>query len=280
VEEDIGKTISVTVRADGTHATGTVISEVTPVVGKAEGPLAPEPPVLLSKTHNSINLTANEAHQFSMDDGETWQSDNEFTELSPNTEYTLRARIKETATHKASQPSAPLSVQTLKTVAQLTSGDRVEFDGRDYFVLNPASGYLLSVHSINSATGDLITWGPDNENPSSVKAFLDSWFETNIQSKNVVQNFGGHYDKIGLISTSDRNNRPSEVTYPEHIRIGRTWTSTKAGSTTHVWQIKSEDGTLIQSNSVSSYGDVRHAIKILTDLAVDIVDDKLVVIVF
>lgn len=145
-------------------------------------------------------------------------------------------------------------------------------------MLNPASGYLLSVHSINSPTGDLITWGPNNEDPSNIKAFLDNWFETNIQNKNVVQAFGGHYNKIGLISTSDWNNRPSEVTNPDNIRIGRTWTSTKAGSTTHVWQIKSEDGSLIESSS-SSYGDVRHAINISSDLAVDTVDDKIVVII-
>ena len=278
-EADIGQSMLVTVTADGTNATGSVTSELTAMVEKADGPAAPASPKEADKTHDTIILTANEEHQFSIDGGSTWQDSNEFTGLSPNTEYTLRARIKETATHKASQPSEPLNVQTLQIVSQLAEGDIVEFDDRDYFVLNPATGYLLGVQSINSPTGDLINWGPNNDNPSYIKTFLDNWFESNIQNKDVVQSFGGSFDKIGLISSADWNNRPAEVTNPDYVRIGRTWTSTKAGSTTHVWQIKSEDGSLIQGHASSSYGDVRHAIKILSNLAVETVDDKMVVMV-
>ncbi|MDD4802638.1 MAG: S-layer homology domain-containing protein [Syntrophomonas sp.] len=279
VEADISETISVTVTADGTNAMGSVTSEATAAVEKADGPAAPAAPAEASRTHDSITLIGNAHHEFSIDEGITWQSDNEFSGLSPNNEYSFMARIEETPTRKASQPSEAFSIQTLQIVAQLTAGIEVEFDGRDYFVLNPASGYLLSVYSINSPTGDLITWGPNNEDPSNIKAFLDNWFDANIQKKNVVQDFGGQFEKIGLISTTDWNNRPAGVTNPDYIRIGRTWTSTKAGSTTHVYQIKYEDGSLIQSNSSSSYGDVRHAIKILSDLAVDTVGGKLVVIV-
>lgn len=276
-EDDIGKTISVTVTADGTHAMGSVTSAATAAVEKADGPASPAAPGVASKGKDSVILVANANQQFSIDGG-TWQDSNEFTGLSPNTAYTFRTRTKETATHEASQPSEPVSVQTLKTVAQLTAGDRVEFDGRDYFVLNPANGYLLSVNSINSATGALIAWGTDNTNPSAVKAFLDGWFEANIQNKDVVQDFGGDFGKIGLISTNDWNSRSAEVTNPDYIRIGRTWTSTKVtGNTVFVWQIKA-DGTLIQS-SAGSNGDVRHAIKILSSLAIDTVDDKFVVVV-
>ncbi|MCR4437304.1 MAG: S-layer homology domain-containing protein, partial [Eubacteriales bacterium] len=117
VQADIGQTITVTVTADGVHATGSVTSDPTAVVDKADGPAAPGAPSLVSKTHNSVTLEANAAHEFRANGG-PWQDSNVFTGLSPETEYTFTARVKETATHKASAESAGLTVTTDAEPAQ------------------------------------------------------------------------------------------------------------------------------------------------------------------
>lgn len=110
-EADIGACISVNVTASGT-ATGDKSSIDTLAVQKADGPIAPPTPTLDSKTSNSVTLTANSAHQFSRDGGSNWQDDNIFTGLSSSTEYTFVARVKETATHKASVAGNGLNVTT------------------------------------------------------------------------------------------------------------------------------------------------------------------------
>lgn len=81
---------------------------------KADGPEAPAAPTLADKTHKSVTLTASPAHQFSKDNGLTWQDSNVFTGLSAATEYTFVARVKETATHKPSGASTGLIVTTNK----------------------------------------------------------------------------------------------------------------------------------------------------------------------
>jgi len=109
-EADIGCRISVTVTADGVHATGSLTSEQTAAVEKADRSALPAP-VVINKTHNSITLEANFDYEFSRD-GINWQIGNVFTGLSPETSYTFIARFKETATHKASPASPGISVAT------------------------------------------------------------------------------------------------------------------------------------------------------------------------
>ncbi|NSW89292.1 MAG: InlB B-repeat-containing protein, partial [Firmicutes bacterium] len=116
-QADIGQTITVTVTADGIHATSSVTSAPTAVVDKADGPAAPGAPSLASKTHNSVTLEANAAYEFRVNGG-LWQDSNIFTGLSPETSYTFTARVKETATHKASSESAGLTVSTDAAPAQ------------------------------------------------------------------------------------------------------------------------------------------------------------------
>ena len=110
-EPDIDKTISVSVTADGIHATGSVTSEPTEIILKADGPEAPEAPGLESKSARTITLSANALHEFSKDGGTTWQ-DNVFTGLTLGTEYTFIARVKETATHEASASSPGTTITT------------------------------------------------------------------------------------------------------------------------------------------------------------------------
>ena len=114
VEADIGKKITVIVTADGIHATGNVTSAETAAVEKADG-VVPAAPLELegTKTATSITLTANVLHQFSKDDGVTWQDSNLFEELNPGTEYTFKAKAIETATHKESAASTGTAITTL-----------------------------------------------------------------------------------------------------------------------------------------------------------------------
>ena len=112
VVEDIGAGIIVIVTADGDNATGSVTSGPTTTVEKADGPAAPAAPTEASKTHNSITLTANDLHEFSIDNGTNWQDSPEFTELDPENPYTFVARFEETNTQKASTASAGTIITT------------------------------------------------------------------------------------------------------------------------------------------------------------------------
>ncbi|MCT1541907.1 MULTISPECIES: S-layer homology domain-containing protein [Lysinibacillus] len=106
VQADIGETIKVRASADGTNATGSVMSGETTIVEKADGPSAPPVPTVASKTATNITLNGVVGQEYSRDNGTTWQDSPIFSELTPDTEYTFITRVKETATHKASLVSA------------------------------------------------------------------------------------------------------------------------------------------------------------------------------
>lgn len=75
---------------------------------------SPAPTIaLVSKTYTDIKVTENSAWEYSINNGETWQDSCHFTNLRPGTEYTIIARVKETATHKPSANSAPLKISTI-----------------------------------------------------------------------------------------------------------------------------------------------------------------------
>ena len=68
---------------------------------------------LVTRTHTDIKVTENDKWEYSIDNGANWQGSCHFTNLSPGTKYTIIARVKETATHKPSANSAPLTVTTM-----------------------------------------------------------------------------------------------------------------------------------------------------------------------
>ena len=75
---------------------------------------SPAPTIaLVSKTYTDIKVTENSAWEYSINNGETWQDSCHFTNLRPGTEYTIIARVKETATHKPSANSEPLKISTI-----------------------------------------------------------------------------------------------------------------------------------------------------------------------
>ena len=81
-------------------------------IEKADGPAAPVLS-LRTRTDTEILVTENSAWEYSIDNGATWQRSCLFKDLIPGTEYTIIARVRETATHKPSANSAPLTVTTM-----------------------------------------------------------------------------------------------------------------------------------------------------------------------
>jgi len=76
-----------------------------------DGIAAPAAPTLLSKTHESVTLTAVAGNEYSRD-GTVWQTSNIFGGLSADTEYTFYQRTAETDDAAASSASPGLTVRT------------------------------------------------------------------------------------------------------------------------------------------------------------------------
>ena len=117
-------------------ATGDTVGPVE----KADGPAAPVIS-LRTRTHTDIKVTENNAWEYSIDNGATWQDSCHFTNLQPGTEYTIIARVKETATHKPSANSAPLTVTTIHLAISdelkdelraVVSAYKAEYDGNEH----------------------------------------------------------------------------------------------------------------------------------------------------
>ncbi|MDI9469942.1 MAG: hypothetical protein QM296_07030, partial [Bacillota bacterium] len=75
---------------------------------------APAAPVVAVLTDTSITLEEITGAEYRLNDG-AWQTDPEFTGLSPNTSYNLYARLAETDTHQASPESPVTTATTLKS---------------------------------------------------------------------------------------------------------------------------------------------------------------------
>lgn len=164
VKADIGKKITCVVSSKNPNLTGTIQATVGPVE-KADGPAAPVIKVV-TRTSTDIKVTENNAWEYSIDNGATWQGSCHFTNLQPGTEYTIIARVKETATHKPSANSAPLTVTTihlaisdelndeLRAVASAYKG---EYDGKEHEAVivdttNMPEGWSIAGHT--AGTGD------------------------------------------------------------------------------------------------------------------------------
>ncbi len=87
-------------------------SQAVQIFTKASSPGAPQAPVIKSRTRNKIFLEKNNKLEFSIDNGENWQSSPEFTDLKRNTTYSIISRLKETDNAMASVPSRPTKTKT------------------------------------------------------------------------------------------------------------------------------------------------------------------------
>ncbi len=108
-------------------------------------PAAPAAPTLASKSHNSVTLTPNAAYEFSMN-GVNWRENNEFTDLTAETEYTFYQRIAATDTSTASASSPSLKVTTDMEPNSIANSDReipsAKTDGAG--VLQPLSAVVIN----------------------------------------------------------------------------------------------------------------------------------------
>ena len=96
---------------------------------------------VVTKTSTDIKVTENNAWEYSIDNGETWQGSCHFTNLQSGTKYTIIARVKGTATHKPSGNSAPLTVTTIHLAISdelsvklraVASAYKAEYDGMEH----------------------------------------------------------------------------------------------------------------------------------------------------
>ena len=96
---------------------------------------------LVTRTHTDIKVTENNAWEYSIDDGNSWQRSCLFKDLIPGTKYTIIARVRETPTHKPSANSAPLTVTTMHLAISDELGDnlravvsayKAEYDGKEH----------------------------------------------------------------------------------------------------------------------------------------------------
>ena len=96
---------------------------------------------LVTRTHTDIKVTENSAWEYSIDDGNSWQRSCLFKDLIPGTEYTIIARVRETATHKPSANSDPLNVTTMhlgisdelkNNLRAVASAYKGEYDGKEH----------------------------------------------------------------------------------------------------------------------------------------------------
>jgi hypothetical protein len=108
--EDVGRVINIRVTA--ANCQSPIASDNTSAVAKATQDTL-SPPILDFAEDTSITLGDITGAEYKRGEGE-WQDSRTFTGLTPSTEYTFYARMKETATHYASASSGPRVLQTLK----------------------------------------------------------------------------------------------------------------------------------------------------------------------
>ncbi len=116
--------------------------------------VAPLAPTLFSKTDTTVTLVPIVGYEYSKD-GEIWQTNNVFENLTPNTQYNFYQRIAETGTSYASGSSLPLNVFTNKLSISAPPAPTL-FDKSDTAVtLTLVEGYEYSKDGVNWQTSNM-----------------------------------------------------------------------------------------------------------------------------
>ena len=121
---------------------------------------------LVTRTYTDIKVTENNKWEYSKDNGVTRQDSCHFINLQPGTEYTIIARVRETATHQPSAVSEPLTVATLfdmipdtlkDKLTAVVSAYKAEYDGNEHEAVivddtKMPEGWSIAGHT--AGTGD------------------------------------------------------------------------------------------------------------------------------
>ena len=116
---------------------------------------------LVTRTHTDIKVTENDKWEYSIDNGNNWQKSCQFTNLQPGTEYSIIARVKQTATHQPSANSEPLLVTTMHTDISAALKDKLravasayegEYNGKEHeavivYTTNLPTGWTIAGYS-------------------------------------------------------------------------------------------------------------------------------------
>jgi hypothetical protein len=189
VKADIAKTISVTVTAK--NCRGSVSSAATSPVEKA-AQYAPPAPAAAGITATSITLTAIAEAQYCVEGG-IWQNSPIFNNLSPNTEYTFQAKLKENETHKESPASQavirtnPAEITTLNGSVTI-SGSAVfgETLTAETFGLTSTPDAVLSSLSFRWKRGSEDISGATGNTYTLVKADISKTISVTVTAENCL----------------------------------------------------------------------------------------------
>ena len=116
---------------------------------------------VVTRTSTDIKVTENSAWEYSIDNGANWQDSCHFTNLQPGTEYSIIARVKQTATHQPSANSEPLLVTTMHTDISAALKDKLravasayegEYNGKEHeavivYTTNLPTGWTIAGYS-------------------------------------------------------------------------------------------------------------------------------------
>ena len=109
----------------------------------------PDAPIVLERTYNSITLVATEGYEYSIDDGETWQSSPVFTGLLPSNIYSFIQRVARTEDTLESPCSMPTIASTEKAPQTPPSPPTLNVRGTDFIEVNAIPNGEYSLDGIN-----------------------------------------------------------------------------------------------------------------------------------
>lgn len=123
---DVGAKLTVSV--SGQNINNTVLSNKTTAITKAVGRI-PDAPEVVATTATSVTVTNKLGEEYSIDDGNKWQSNTTFTGLKPNNKYQVIARTAVSNTNLASSVSEATSAVTNKVLwsGQLSVSGQAKF---------------------------------------------------------------------------------------------------------------------------------------------------------
>jgi len=126
------------VMGDGNH-TDTAASSVSVTIAEEDKPDEPEreagKPVLIKATSDAISVKTEEGMEYSVDGGNNWNATGIFTDLQPDTEYSIIARYAANGGKEAGKPSEGLTVRTLKIVEKTVSTKTINVSGKEIKVV-------------------------------------------------------------------------------------------------------------------------------------------------